>query len=202
MSTKYRDLLATFTETRQGAVAAFLEEKTASSLRDGAKNFGKSLGTATLNGVGSTLAAAAVTGVSIGAQKAYQALTRERDFRAMMEANQDLQEHHQADPKRFNLMFNSLRSMNPEFSADPIIAGSYLQKAMGNPGAAGTMLGEGLGLATRRNPNRFMDTIQQNAAGAFKMPQAPRGESGESGEQRPAPRQSFSSRTGRNVNRG
>jgi hypothetical protein len=169
MSTKYRDLLTQYNESATGAVHDFLAARKEASARKVMQNFATGVGNATMAGVGGAIASAAVTGVAMGAQKAYQALTRERDMRNMLEANAELAEHHQSNPKGFNLAYNSLRAMNPEFAADPVIAGAYMRKAMENPGVAGGIFGE-LGLQSKRTPNRFMDSIQSNAASSFRMP--------------------------------
>ena len=135
------------------------------------RDFASGVGQATANGAIAAISTAAVTATAVGARKVYQALTRERDFRNMMGANPHLQEYHDQDPKRFNLVYNSLRSMNPEFSADPIIAGSYMARASMAPAQAGTMLGTELGIPSRRNVDRFLDHVQSQTAGSARMPQ-------------------------------
>jgi hypothetical protein len=72
------------------------------------------------------------------------AATKGRDFRSMMEANEDLHMHHEQDPKRFNLMFSTLRNVNPEFSKDPLIAGSFMRRMIESPMGIGGIAGEAL----------------------------------------------------------
>lgn len=115
--------------------------------------FGKSM----VNGVASLAAGAAVTGVAMGAQKAYLALTRERDFRRMLEANRDLQVLHEQDPAQMHMAFNSLRSMNPTLGSDPYISGAYVQKAMSS-GSGGSLLASEVHFPTRREQNPVLNS--------------------------------------------
>lgn len=79
------------------------------------------------------------------------AITKKRDFNKMMEHNSDLQEAYQENPTRFNAQFTSLRSMQPRFSGDPIVAGTYMRQMVASPATAGTAvvnaLGAGRGMA-------------------------------------------------------
>ena len=72
------------------------------------------------------------------------AATKGHDFKQMLMHNEDLHEHHERDPKRFNLMFNTLRNMNPEFSKDPLIAGSFMRRMIESPTGIGGIAGEAL----------------------------------------------------------
>jgi hypothetical protein len=82
------------------------------------------------------------------ADKIYRAITKARDYRVMMEANPDLHDFHTADPAMFNRHFTSLRNMAPEFTADPVIAGTYMRRLSQNPQTAGTVILEAAGMAT------------------------------------------------------
>jgi hypothetical protein len=82
-------------------------------------------------------AGAGVAAVSFGAQKLYDAITKRRDFRLMLEHNPDLHEHLERDPKFFNQAYSSLRSVNPQFSKEPLIAGNYMRQMMDAPMTAG-----------------------------------------------------------------
>jgi hypothetical protein len=82
-------------------------------------------------------AGAGVAAVSFGAQKLYDAITKRRDFRLMLEHNPDLHEHLERDPKFFNQAYSSLRSVNPQFSKEPLIAGNYMRQMMDAPMSAG-----------------------------------------------------------------
>lgn len=72
------------------------------------------------------------------------AATKGSDFRAMLEHNEDLHEHHERDPKRFNLMFTTLRNVNPQFSKDPLVAGSFMRRMIESPTGIGGIAGEAL----------------------------------------------------------
>jgi hypothetical protein len=87
---------------------------------------------------GATMAVGA--GVAVGgiaAAKIYDAVTKRRDFRSMMASNQDLEEEYARDPKMFNQAFTTLRRFTPEFSKDPLIAGTYMRQMMSSPATAG-----------------------------------------------------------------
>ncbi len=81
----------------------------------------------------------------IAAAKIYDAITKRRDFRAMMEANGDLDEEYRKDPKLFNQMFSTLRTFQPAFSKDPLVAGSYMRQMTGSPMTAGGVAVQALG---------------------------------------------------------
>lgn len=82
-------------------------------------------------------AGAGVAAVSFGAQKLYDAITKRRDFRTMLEHNPDLHEHLERDPKFFNQAYSSLRSVNMQFAKEPLIAGNYMRQMMDAPLSAG-----------------------------------------------------------------
>ena len=98
-------------------------------------------------GAGAVAAGAVgLAGAGLGAAVSgiIDAATKGRDFRSMMGANEDLQMHHEQDPKRFNLMFSTLRNVNPEFSKDPLIAGSFMRRMIESPMGIGGIAGEAL----------------------------------------------------------
>lgn len=94
--------------------------------------FMSNMGGALAEGAGTAVAAATVSGVGMAAMKAYDAITKQRDFKKMLFSpfNADLHEYHQSRPKEFNAAFSSLRTMNPEFSKDPMVAGLYMRRIM------------------------------------------------------------------------
>jgi len=100
---------------------------------------------------------AGLTAGALGASKAYDAITKGMDFRSMLEANPHLRPLHKADPKGFNLMFSSLRAMNPAFSKDPIVAGTYMSRMMEEPMHAGGVAVEALTHA--RGPSPMMEAF-------------------------------------------
>jgi hypothetical protein len=125
-------------------VEEFLEKKAAGGFSSAVKSFPKHLG----NAAAGAAAAGAVglVGAGLGAAVGgiLDAATKGHDFRQMMVHNQDLHEHHQADPTRFNLMFNTLRTMNPEFSKDPLVAGAFMRRMIESPTGLGGIAGEAL----------------------------------------------------------
>lgn len=78
------------------------------------------------------------------ARKTYMAATKNQHFKKMLEVNPDLGEAQQQDPKMFNQYYNSLRSLNPQFAADPVVAGSFMRKMTEFPTNAGNILVDSL----------------------------------------------------------
>lgn len=115
------------------------------AVRSGMSGVPGRIGESLVNGMTGAVAAAGVAGIGLAASKIVDALTKKRDFNQMLESNPDLIEHHQANPKQFNQMFSTLRMMNPQFSADPIVAGTYMRRMAENPLTAGGVAVEALG---------------------------------------------------------
>ena len=112
----------------------------------------------------SALVGGAVLGGSIAAKKLFDAATKGRDFRKMMEFNPDLASEHEKDPKTFNQLFSSLRTINPSFSKDPIISGTYMRRMVGSP-AAGGVLTDAASMSEKA-PATFLDQLQRRALGS------------------------------------
>ena len=105
-----------------------------------AENLGKTVGSAVLaTGVGAALASAPVA-----ARAVMGAITKRRDYNLMMEHNPDLHEMKAQNPVMFNQMYSSLRSSNPAYGSDPIIAGAHMRQMVDNPASAGLVLAEGM----------------------------------------------------------
>lgn len=88
---------------------------------------------ALVGGAAAAGTAAVIGGAGMAASAAYDALTKSRDFKKMLEYNPDLHEHHQNDPRLFNQMYSSLRQMNPTFARDPLVAGGIMRQMSLNP---------------------------------------------------------------------
>lgn len=134
-----------------------------------ALGFGGHLGRALATGAGAGVAGAAVTGAGIAASKIYDAMTKTRDFRNMMGSsfNSDLQPLHQQKPRQFNEAFTSLRSMNPAFTKDPMVAGTYMRRMMENvPEAAGGYLIEALHARKDVPESPMFESFQRAGGGA------------------------------------
>lgn len=87
----------------------------------------KTLGTAAGVAVAAPLAGAAIGGLGDAAKGIYNAVTKKRDFNAMLEFNQDLRGMHKQDPKIVNAAFSTLRRINPQYSRDPLVAGAFVR---------------------------------------------------------------------------
>lgn len=148
------------------ALDSYLKTKTAapgSSFMQGLSNV------LSPQGLGQAAGAAAVAG-GVGlaggaAQKIIGAITKKRDFDMMMRYAPDLQDEQTRNPELFNRQYSSLRAMNPQFAADPIIAGTYMRRMSLSPESAGSMLVESLG--HRQKPTPEPGWLQ---AGLKKLP--------------------------------
>lgn len=136
-----------------------------------AKSFGRQAGTAMGMGVATGLGGAAFAGLTVGAAKLYDAATKTRDFNNMMESNPDLHELHQQDPVGFNRMFSALRTMAPEFTKEPIVAGTYMRKGMehGVEGRGGVAVDARNDLAHSPRPGPLTEAAMSNFSKGVSM---------------------------------
>lgn len=167
---RFQDAVRAIKEAQANPVEEFVStygEKNASRF-DGVKSLmrrgGSMVGKSTLDGLGNAIALSAVAAVAAGGEKAYSAMTRERDFKRMMASNPDLHTDHQNDPRTFNMAFNSLRSMNREFASDPYVAGAYMRAAGPANLQGGSLLAEKVYFPTKKNPNRILDSVLEATA--------------------------------------
>lgn len=93
----------------------------------------KSVGRGVALGGAFALGSAGVAAVGAAANKMYDAMTKKRDFEAMLDANPHLRAYQEREPESFNHAFSALRAMNPAFSRDPLVAGAYLFESMEQP---------------------------------------------------------------------
>jgi hypothetical protein len=93
--------------------------------------------------------AVALYGLVGVARKAHQALTKKRDFTAMLEANPDLQQYQEENPQQFNHHYNSMRGTNPSLAADPVVSGTMMRQMSQQPQVAGRTLVEYMRSAPR-----------------------------------------------------
>jgi hypothetical protein len=111
---------------------------------------------------------AGAVGLAMAASQVYRAITKKRDFNAMMAANPDLQDDLDRDPALFHRQYNALRSMQPRFAAEPIVAGTYMKRMSTSPEAAGGFLVEALQAAKGVGPN-ISFTLSDNPAVGVKF---------------------------------
>ncbi|HEU4534224.1 MAG TPA: hypothetical protein VFS00_08900, partial [Polyangiaceae bacterium] len=136
-------------EPKEAGWGGFAARNAAGALGAGAASLGGSIGESVIKGIGGSIAAGTVAGVGMAATRMYQAATKARDFRAMLEHNPDLVDSHRQDEKRFNQLYSSLRTMNPHFAADPIVAGVFMRRMVDSPMGAAGVLTEALGQRDR-----------------------------------------------------
>jgi len=109
--------------------------------RAGAAEVGKEVGTHGGNMLVGGLMAGAGTAIAgagaLAVNHIYNAVTAKRDFKGMMEWNQDLAHE---DQRLVNQSFRTLRQFAPDISRDPLVAGSMIRQMVQAPqGAAGIM---------------------------------------------------------------
>ena len=133
-------------------------------------SMGSVFGKAMLTGGAGALMTAGVAAAGIAASKIYDAATKVRDFRSMMSSpfNTDLHEHYTSRPRDFNAAYSSLRSVNPDFSKDPMIAGTYMRRMMTyDPASAGGTLVESLSHRDR-GPSPMMEALTSGGREGMK----------------------------------
>jgi hypothetical protein len=90
--------------------------------------------------------ALALAGTVMAIRKIHGAMTKQRDFKQMMQLNPHLADAQAQRPEMFNQAYSSLRKMNPTLTADPLVAGAYMNKMMVlNPEQAGMILVDAAG---------------------------------------------------------
>jgi hypothetical protein len=119
-----------------------------------------------MNAGGAVLGATAVVGVGTAASKLYDVATKSRDFRRMLDHDPTLQPKHDADPRLFNQMYSTLRTFNPDFARDPVVASTYMHQMMDAPEAAGGRVVDALNF--RDKMQSPFSTVTSTALGAFK----------------------------------
>ena len=71
----------------------------------------------------------AMAGIATGINKAVDMLSYAGDFKSMMAANPDLAEYPEQE---IRMVFSSLRHLNPAFSKDPLVSGTFVRGRMEN----------------------------------------------------------------------
>lgn len=112
-------------------------------------------------------AGALIAGAGIAAHSIYGAVTKARDFRKMLSFNEDLAARHKQNPKYINAAFSTLRSVNPQFSSDPMVAGSFIRNIVESPEGAFGAAGQAAQYAPRFN------ALQEAALGGLQSGIAP-----------------------------
>ena len=154
--------------SEKNPLEAYLSEKKAASWGQFAEGVSHGLGG--VGGLGGAVGAglrgavgtAAVAGLGFGASRLHDAATKSRDFKNMLAYNPDLVASNQENPKLFNQMFSTLRTLNPQFSKDPLVAGEYMRSMSSDPMHAGGKAVESLNFRDKMGP-RFGQGVQQGA---------------------------------------
>lgn len=137
-------------ELMSGAREAFKPNEMGSGLAHGAI------------GVGATGAAALG---ALAVHKLYDAATKTRDFKSMLEYAPDVAEMHAENPQHVNQMFSTLRMFNPDFTRDPVVASSYVRRMITEPMGAGGIATEAL-QSRDKMKHPYSDAVMRAAIGA------------------------------------
>jgi hypothetical protein len=126
-------------------------------------NFGSMAATSMREGAAQAIGQGAVglaaAGIGIAAMKSYRALRKRRDFKEMLSVNPDLAEYQDQDPAKFNAHYNSLRTMNPGYAEDPIIAGTLMRRMSMHAPTAGSVLMESMESSSKMRPQQGPFTL-------------------------------------------
>lgn len=133
--------------------------------------FGRTIGSAVGRGAMAAAGAAAIGLAGAGAQKLYDAATKNRDFKRMLDLNPDLAERHQENPRMFNQMFSTLRTFNPSFSRDPLVAGTYMRQMSEDPMHAGGKVVETLTYRDKMGPPTSEGIMRAALGGNRRRPE-------------------------------
>jgi hypothetical protein len=112
------------------------------------------------------VAGAAVAGAAVGVHHLYNAATKTRDFKSMLSQNEFLASHD--NPKMVNQAFTTLRRFAPEFSKDPLVAGTYVQRMVESPIGAAGIIGDAMS-SHGRMTSRISDVAQAGAISGLKF---------------------------------
>lgn len=151
-------------------VEAFLQEKHGGLGDAFGRAANSSFGQRVIGKAGDAATAAAVgAGITVAgtyAGKLYDAATKGRDFRRMLEHDPRLQSRQDDDPRMFNQFYSTLRTFNPDFARDPVVAANYMHRMLDNPEAAGGQVVETLNFRDKiKSP---LDTVMGSAMSAGK----------------------------------
>lgn len=151
---------------KEKKAVSFLQGMRAGAMGQGPGRLGTEVGRSLVTGGLYAAGAAGVGALGAGASKLYDAVTKSHDFKSMLEYNPDLVEAHQRDPKMFNQMFSTLRTLNPQFSKDPLVAGTYMREMSSDPMHAGGKAVEALQHSDKQRPT-FGSSVTQAALKGF-----------------------------------
>lgn len=128
---KYAFFKTAAAEISKGPFADEVKEELEGIMKNAQSSIGGMLGGAGrfIGGVGAAAGTAALGGIAMAlAGDAYGAakrgLTKSRNYSSMLDANPDL---HEFPSDRVQRAFSTLHRLNPEFSGDPTVAGSFVR---------------------------------------------------------------------------
>lgn len=119
-----------------------------------------------LGAAGAIAGAGTLSLAALGVHKLYDAATKTRDFKSMLEYAPDVAEMHAENPQKVNQMFSTLRTFNPDFTRDPVVASSYVRRMVGEAesGGAGGIAVEAL-QSRDKMKHPYSDTVLRAALG-------------------------------------
>jgi hypothetical protein len=125
---------------------------------------GEELGGTIMHGAIGVAGAGAASLAALGVHKLYDAATKTRDFKSMLEYAPDIAEMHAENPQQVNQMFSTLRTFNPDFTRDPVVASNYVRRMVNEPVGAGGIATEAL-QSRDKMKHPYSDTVLRAAIG-------------------------------------
>lgn len=165
-----------YLEKKAGAGAEFL-----SGARGAFKpsEMGSSIGHGALAAGGAAVAGLA----AMGMHKLYDAATKTRDFKSMLQYAPDIAEMHAENPQHVGQMFSTLRMFNPDFTRDPVVSSSYVRRMMGERESGGA---GGIAVEALESRDKMKHQFSDNVTRAMTSGGGKGGKGGGKGSKGPA----------------
>lgn len=98
------------------------------------------IGAGVQGGAGAAVGVATL-GLTGAVKQLSNAVRKKRDYNAMLDVHPDLAAAREQDPKFFNVAYDSMRALNPDYASNPLVAASIMSKMIqAGPGGAGQVL--------------------------------------------------------------
>jgi hypothetical protein len=103
-----------------------------------------------------SVGAAAGVGLIGAAAQAYGAISKRKDFRTMLDYNEDIKQLHQEDPEQINRFYDSARRMAPGLASDPYVA-AHIVRQMADSGGGSDAGARLVGLINGKPPQSGLE---------------------------------------------
>jgi hypothetical protein len=157
--------------SEKNPLAEYLTEKTAELPSPSfMQSFGRQLSGGNIGrAAGQAVTGAGLAGAAglagLAAQKLVDAVTKAQDFKQMLAYDAELAQLHQEDPRLVNQMFSTLRTFNPSFTKDPVVASNYVRRMASDPSQASGMAEAALQSRDKARPSLNVGEMMLRRAG-------------------------------------